>query len=230
MATTKAKSKVETNGHNRIADAAVSDEGTAVTIKPPKFKVAEFKIRGTAPLVQNKFSEKARNKMLETQKAGQQAKGKKVREARKPEEDFKAAMHISREGWNGIPCAAFRGAMIDACRLVGFKMTIAKLAIFILADGVERTCKLPLVKIDVGQPEMLESAVRNANGSCDLRFRPCWEKWEATLRVRFDEDQMSLADVTALLSRAGMQCGVGEGRPNSKQSFGQGWGTFEVAN
>jgi len=34
--------------------------------------------------------------------------------------------------------------------------------------------------------------------------------------------------VTNLLSRVGMQVGIGEGRPFSKNSAGMGWGTFEL--
>jgi len=31
-----------------------------------------------------------------------------------------------------------------------------------------------------------------------------------------------------LLARVGMQVGIGEGRPDSKNSAGMGWGLFEV--
>jgi hypothetical protein len=46
--------------------------------------------------------------------------------------------------------------------------------------------------------------------------------------VTFDEDQFSVKDVSNLLARAGYQVGVGEGRPNSKASYGQGWGLFRI--
>jgi hypothetical protein len=46
--------------------------------------------------------------------------------------------------------------------------------------------------------------------------------------VRFDADQFTLRDIANLLLRAGMQVGVGEGRPDSKKSCGMGWGTFEI--
>ena len=35
-------------------------------------------------------------------------------------------------------------------------------------------------------------------------------------------------EVRNLLVRAGVQVGIGEGRPYSKKSYGMGWGTFEV--
>jgi hypothetical protein len=54
------------------------------------------------------------------------------------------------------------------------------------------------------------------------------EGWEAKLRIRYDADQFSLSDVSNLLARAGMQVGVGEGRPDSKDSAGLGWGLFSL--
>ena len=73
-------------------------------------------------------------------------------------------------------------------------------------------------------------AVRNESGVCDLRPRPMWRKgWEAVVRVRFDGDQFTLIDVANLLLRAGMQVGIGEGRPDSRNSCGMGWGLFRLA-
>jgi hypothetical protein len=70
--------------------------------------------------------------------------------------------------------------------------------------------------------------VRNATGVADLRVRGMWRKWSATLRVKYDHDMFSVEDVTNLLSRVGMQVGIGEGRPDGKQSAGMGWGTFSI--
>jgi hypothetical protein len=200
----------------------------SLTITAPRLRTAEFKIVGTAPYCQHRFSQKALEKMKATQKAGQQAKGKKVRDARNFEADFEAAKHVAEDGWLGIPAPAIRTAMIDACRMVGFKMTMAKLAVFVEADGFDKVDGMPLIKIE-GDCEMHEGAARNSNGSCDIRVRPLWRKWSASIRIRWDEDQFSLIDVTNLLARAGIQVGIGEGRPNSRMSPGIGWGTFEIA-
>jgi len=34
--------------------------------------------------------------------------------------------------------------------------------------------------------------------------------------------------LTNLLARAGLQVGIGEGRPDSKNSAGMGWGLFQI--
>lgn len=198
-----------------------------IVISPPNMQRATLHIRGLAPYVQHKFSEKAQAQMEETQRAGTQARSRKKREARNFEAGYLAAMHVSAEGWRGIPAPAFRNAMIDACRLVGFVMTKAKLSVFVEAPGFDATDGTPLVPIE-GEPEVHKGWGRNANGTADLRWRPLWRKWEAYVPLRWDADQFSAGDVFNLLARAGLQVGIGEGRPSSPNSFGLGWGLFEV--
>lgn len=198
-----------------------------LTIAPPNFQVAEFGIVGQAPYVQNKFSAKALAKMRETQEAGSASRKGKKKEPKDFQEIYKQAMHISDEGWHGIPAPAFRNAMVSACRMSGFKMTHAKLSVFIEQDGFDRDDGTPLVRITKGEPEYKELPVRLETGVCDVRPRPMWKPgWESTVRIRFDADQFSVQDVSNLLLRAGMQVGIGEGRPDSRKSCGVGWGLF----
>lgn len=197
------------------------------TITPPLFGVVEFVIRGTAPYVAAKFPEKARQMMQAKHEAGGTAKGKKAREARDFGADYMASIHFDEAGKAGIPASAFRKAMISACRLVNFKMTLAKLSVFVEADGYDATDGTPLVHIE-GKHEMNISSVRNATGVCDLRSRAMWRQWSAKVRVRFDSEQFTLSDVSNLMARVGMQVGIGEGRPDSRESAGMGWGLFEI--
>jgi len=204
------------------------DEGVAV-IKPANIVRTTLRIRGTAPLVINNFSFKARQKMMADMATPKSAKkAKSERPPRDYQEDFMQARHISADGWDGIACPAFRAAMIDACRTVGLVMTKAKMSVFVIADGFDRADGTPLVKIIGGDPERAESLVRNDNGSADIRIRPMWREWAANVTVEFDADMITPESVVNLLDRAGRQVGVGEGRPFSKNSVGQGWGTFTV--
>ena len=203
---------------------------TKLTITPPRFERAAVLIRGTAPFMQHKFSQKAIDKIEETQRKGSTAKKGTKKEARVFEDDWKAAMHLSLDGRYGIPAAAFRSAMIDACRMAGFQMTRAKMSIFVEADTFDATDNCPLVYLS-GEPDKDPKLmpVRNDSGVVDLRCRPIWSQWECVLRMRWDADQFSAVDVVNLLARAGVQVGVGEGRPFSKNSNGMGFGTWEVA-
>ena len=199
-----------------------------VTITAPNFKVGEFMLEGLSPLVQLKFPKKARIQLHETMVQGASAKGKKKREPRNFDEDFKQSAHISEEGWYGVSAAAFRNSMISACRIIGFQMTRAKLAVFVLQDGIDSEDGTPLVKIIGKDPEYKEDPMPNANGNIDLRVRSMWREWKIKLRVQYDADMFSVEDIANLLARAGLQVGIGEGRPGSKNSCGMGWGTFAV--
>jgi hypothetical protein len=200
-----------------------------VHIKPANLQFARFKLRGTAPLVQAKFSEKTKQMLMAKMAAGSTANKSRAKPARDFDDDYRQAMHISTEGWSGIPAGAFRQAMISACRLVGFKMTLAKLSVFIVADGFGDTDGQPLVRFE-GTPERLDMHTRNATGVADVRVRPMWREWSLSLTVQYDADQFTAQDVTNLLSRVGMQVGIGEGRPDSRDSAGLGWGTFEIVS
>lgn len=207
---------------------AKKDEGVAV-IKPANIVRTTLRIRGTAPFVQNKFSHKTGQRLMADMATPKSAKkSKNDRPPRDYDDDFLQAQHISVAGWIGIPCPAFRAAMIDACRAANLVMTRTKLAVFVLPDGFDRDDGSPLVRIDAPAPERMESLVRNDNGSADIRIRPMWREWAADVTLEFDADMITAESVVNLLDRAGRQVGIGEGRPFSKNSVGQGWGTFTV--
>ena len=209
-----------------------NEQVEAISIKPANIKDAFVWIKGNAPLVIHKFSHKAKMQIMQKQSEGTTANSKKKREAKDFDALFNEARHISFEGWDGIPASAFRCACIDACRLVGFKMTLAKMSIFFTADGFDRDEGTALIKIIGPEPRRLDSMVRIGSGlakTVDVAVRAQWLEWGAKLRFRYDADQFTASDVVNLISRAGMQCGVCEGRPNSSASNGMGWGTFEVS-
>lgn len=208
-------------------NAETADKSTAVTVAPPDLRTGAFRIEGTAPYVQHKFSQKARQAMLATQQAGSRAKSKKQREARDLDEAYRGAMHLGPRGEYGIPAPAFRAALISACRLVGFQMTKAKLAVFVEPDFFDADDGTPMVAI-VGEPRMHEATVRLATGVASVAIRPMWMTWSATVRITYDYGQFTDADIANLLMRVGAQVGIGEGRPDSKSSAGCGWGTFRV--
>ncbi len=212
-----------------IQMATKKTQGQTLTIAAPNMPTATFLIRGTAPYIQNKFSQKAIGIIKETQLAGSTAKKGKKREPKDFQSCYEGAMHKSEDGWHGIPASAFRNALVSACRVAGFQMTRAKLTVFIEADGFDPADMTPLVRITKGEPQYFESYVRLDQGGADLRARPMWAPgWEALVRVKFDADMFKLEDVANLLMRVGMQVGIGEGRPDSPKSTGQGWGLFDL--
>lgn len=198
---------------------------TSIVIKAPQMGTVEIPIRGIEPLVIARFSKKA--ELMAKMAEGGAAKNKKERKARDYDAEAQEAKHVSSEGWEGVAASSFRAASISACRLVGFKMTLAKLSIFIVADGYDKEEGSPLVRI-YGDAETYTAHTRNQTGVVDIRSRPMYKKWGCMLKVRFDMEQFSVQDVYNLISRVGLQVGVGEGRPDSKSSAGLGYGIFEV--
>jgi hypothetical protein len=200
-----------------------------ILIPPPDIQTVAFKLVGTAPYVQLRFSQKLIDGFKAKFEEEAPSSKKKVRSKRDYQADFLGAQHMSERGWCGVPAGAFRAGMISACRLVDFKMTLAKLSVFVDADGFDKVDGTPLVKIE-GKPELLNMIVRNANGQPDLRTRAMWKKWSIKLRVKYDRKQFSHHDIANLINRVGTQVGIGEGRPDSKSSAGMGWGTFRIGD
>jgi hypothetical protein len=182
-------------------------------------------------LVINKFAEKAKQEIMDKQMKGKTAGSKKpAREPKNFDQLWIDATHFSEEGWEGIPSNAFRNAMISACKMVDFKMTRAKLSIDIVPDGYDRDDGATgLVKITKGKPSKFVAPVRLPNKTADIRSRPRWSPgWEAVVTIEFDADQFTVEDIVNLLNRAGQQCGICEGRKDSENSNGQGWGSFII--
>ncbi len=207
---------------------ATAVPSTSVTIKPPNFGRAVFEIVGNAPLVIHRFSAKTKGQMKAKMEIGKAAGSKKNRDPKNTDDTFNEARYISQSGWDGFHAAAIRCAMISACRLVGFKMTLAKMSVFVEADGVDATePQIPLIRI-YGKAVKQEDMARVETGQPYVTVRPAYHDWSAKVKIRWDADQFTLADVSNLLSRVGMQVGIGEGRPDSKNSAGMGWGTFDL--
>jgi hypothetical protein len=207
----------------------ITMETKTVQIKPPNIKTIVFEIKGTAPLVVHRFSQKAQLSMLEKIRLGSLAKKGKKREAVEPNEVYNGARYISKNGWDGFNATGIRHALVSACRLVGFKMTLAKLSLFVVQDDWDSVePQIPLIRI-YGKPRRLDMWGRVETGQAYIIIRPCYDGWSAKVTLRYDADQFSVDDVANLLARAGLQVGICEGRPDSKNSVGMGWGTFEIA-
>jgi len=218
------------NPKDALRDAASPASLVNVKITPPDIQRAVLWLIGDTYLCVHRFSEKAMTDIRTTQEAGSKSRSRKKRDPKNFEQLFQAARHLSSEGWDGVPASAFRNAMISACRVADYKMTHAKLAVFIREDGHDQD-GMPIVKIHSDdQPEMWIAPARNANGSFDLRSRPRWKPgtWRIQLHVEYDGGVFSLEDITNLLMRVGFQVGIGEGRPDSKDSAGIDYGKFHL--
>lgn len=181
-------------------------------------------IVGTAPLITQRWSEKARRMLLESQ----QSSTRKKREAKDPDALFNDARYRLPDGRDGVPATAYKAAIVHAARLFdGITQVALRQAILVLGDDRDERGDA-LVAIDYGNLSMREDTPRNATGVPDLRYRPQYWPWKAVLRIRTIEGQVKdEASILRLVNAAGIG-GVGEWRPTSPKSATGTYGTFSV--
>ena len=186
---------------------------TNVTIKEMSIVKMQIPIKSVSPLIVNKFSEKAK-RQIQDKKEGK-AKNKKY-DISVPKDDFEAAKHISPLGWDGFPAAGFKAAMVRAAKIVGMVMKDTQTAFFIDADCSETQ----YIRIN-GESRMREDYVRVRMGGADVRYRPEYVNWTATLSVTYNSGVLSKDQIYQLIETAGYFCGIGEMRPE-KTKFNYG--------
>ena len=176
-------------------------------------------IKGTAPLIVHRWSEKAKEMML----ASQQGK-KTPKQAKDPQADYESSMYRLADGGHGFPVMAFTAATVKGGgRVFGksVKMTELRQVFTFLADGIG-TDGTQLARIS-GEPTMREDMVRVGMGTADIRYRAEYRDWSAMLRVEYVPSVIDRESVVALIDAGGTN-GVGEWRPEKSGSYG----TYEV--
>ncbi len=198
---------------------ATNSTTAALSLQRIERQIALIDIRGTAPLIVHRWSEKAKKQMLDSQQ------GRKTpKEAKNPEADYASSMYRFDDGRHGFPVTAYKAATVKGgARAFGksVKMTELRQALVFLPDGIG-TDGMQLTEIH-GEPRMREDMVRVGMGTADIRYRAEYPEWAATLRVEFMPNLVDLGTIAALIDAGGSN-GVGEWRPEKNGSFG----TFEV--
>jgi hypothetical protein len=196
-------------------------EEPAIRLRRLERVTFEIPIQGTAPLIANRWSEKAKQQMLEAQ----QTKARAKKDPKDPVANFEAARYRLPDGRDGFPATAFKAAIVGAAReFEGVTLVGMRTSIFVKGEmaGQEQ-----LVPLTFGDLIMREDTVRNASGVADLRYRPQYWPWSATLQVQTTAGKFDLESLFALVDAAGIG-GVGEWRPSAPKSFTGTYGTFEV--
>lgn len=209
------------NGATAVADPPKTGTITVGFHEIDRRKM-ELRVVGTSPLIIHKFSEKAR-KAIEDK---QQKKAKGAKEARDPRSEYLACFYMlggtkpeTKGARYGFPAAGFKGASVDACTFIdGMTKVSARGAFHVIADE-------GLVEIEALEPpRMREDTVRVGMGTLDLRYRPEFPRWAATLVIEYNHAAISPEQIVNLFNVAGFAVGVGDWRP---QRDGMN-GMFEV--
>ena len=186
----------------------------AIGIKPIKRSRMSLRVVGLSPIQMHQWDEKAKRQMREKH-AGKKTKAREVRDC---EAECEAATYRLADGRYGIPCMAFKHAMIGAAHKdLGIEKTLVRKAVFIHCDDPGGL--LPLV--EYSEPFMREDIMRVGMGTVDMRYRPQFDQWAVDLTLEVDMELLNEQDIVSLIDRAGFGVGVLEGRPEKGRDFGR---------
>jgi len=227
----------DTRKAKAAAKKAAKEKGVSVQAKPKTKKMVieslnissigevVCEIEGTSPLVINRFSEKAKKAIAEKQ----QGKTKAKKPPKDPEGDFLAALYVEgnrpkksedlKKTRIGFPDICFKCAIVDAAKFSDFAMKDIKRLVFTHGDFVDAQGISCVDVVAKNVPEMREDPAPVGMSGMDLRYRPMFREWGATLRISFNARMVTAEQVVSLVMDSGMG-GVGEMRPNGKKSTG----------
>ncbi len=185
----------------------------AVSVKPINVQAIHFSIRGTSPIIQHKWSEKAR-KQIRDKKLGKKTKDREVLDA---DAEYHAAMHMTDNGEYGIPIMAFKKSIINAAHKdLGVEKTLVRKSFFVPCSDSNM-----VVKMECDDPIMREDYVKVGMSGTDLRYRPEFRNWRVAITAEIDGDMLQVEDIVALVNRAGFGVGLCEMRPEKGGEYGR---------
>lgn len=171
-------------------------------------------IVGTAPLIVHRWSEKAKQQMLDAQQ------GRKTpKQIRDPQADYESSLYRLKDGY-GFPVLAFKAATVAAARFFGKSVKMTELRQFLFMTGELSADGRDLLVPIIGEPKMREDMVRVGMGGTDLRYRGEFPACSARLTVTYVTTALSRDSVLSLIDAGGLGVGVGEWRPEKRGQNG----------
>ena len=196
---------------------------SVISVKPINKKYIKFGISGTSPLIQHAWGTKALGSMKLT--PAERRKQPKLK--REPDEEAFQATYYTEDGRYALPGNAFKACLINAAHKdIGLEKTLVRKALFTKNDvaGNNPLNSKVIPFTSCSDPVVQEDLVRVGQGSSDLRYRPRFDEWTATIIMEFDADLLVPEDILNLVSRAGFGAGLCEMRPEKGGEYGR----FEI--
>lgn len=192
-----------------------SKPAAAFELPKMEFTTVDIPIIGDTPLISNKWSDEQIAKI----KAKQEGIAMSPQGPRIPQKEYEATIYRTEDGRPAFPCAAFKRAAVEACRLVpNLAMTEARILFHVLGDFTPVLGNGPRFRQDMRKLE---------SGTSDPVYRAEYPRWAAVLRVRFISSVLSLEQMVNLINMAGV-CGVGAWRPSAPKGKSGNYGMFHV--
>lgn len=190
---------------------ATNKASDTATIQIPAIKLGVMRvtIQGLSDLIMHAWSQKAIQQMADNQQHNAVA----PRGAKVPREDFESAKYFDADGRECLLACAIKKAIVAAARVDDTKkMTELRQSIFVRGERIP---------IEYEEVVMREDAVRVGKGGTDLRYRPMYRNWRATIEIEWLISQLSAEQVLNLLQIAGFSVGIHEWRPERNGEFGR---------
>lgn len=213
-----------------------------IEIKPVEIRTVNVRVRGTAPLIMHKWSEKAKRMILDKQTKATKTKGHDLKipvadfissaywltpepSGNSDEECEIAFSKAVEEGarW-GFPVTAIKQATIMAASRndIDIKTTTLRGCFFIKGEGPDM-----LAEVKGSVPHMREDMVRvgGISKTADIRHRAQFDDWYMDLEISYNVNgPITIEQIVNLINLGGFTCGIGEWRPEKDGSFG----TYQV--
>ena len=199
---------------------ATKKQQTTIHVPVLEMEKAEFLLVGSTGLFCHRMGQKAKNQLL----LGGRKKTTAEKAALKhhPEQEFRDSMHIfpkfDKHTEVCFPATAVKSAMATAALVVdGIKSTDVKRLVYIPNEWI------PIY----GVPNLRMDITRSADigKTPDVRTRAYFPQWATKVTIQYATPMLSLKGIAALLTNAGIMCGIGDFR----QEKGKGhYGTWSV--
>ncbi len=174
-----------------------------INVKEVLFKTALLTIEGKSPLMSNKFKNQSFIQMQNKQNGKIKNAGKKGREVRNPEQEFKESLHVidGKKEIYGIPSIAIKKAMVKtAGRLYGEVMTELRASFSIPQELLEIRGPKPVMDERIGY-------IGGRNKVANPVYRARFDKWEIDVPIRYISTT-SLERLVNYLHTAGQTLGI----------------------
>lgn len=220
--------------------AAKKDDNNimGLEIKAIETRYLTVNVIGDTPLIEHKWSEKAKKEMLEKQ-MGKKTKAKEMKNPVRdyadsiyyvgdvpeilrnvPDDiDYETAQKAIDSASYGFPASAFKECALSAGFQQGIlpKKTTARGAFRIIGDA--QGGEMVTIR---GKAQMREDMVKIGGMTkvADIRYRGEIHDWSATLNISYLPDSITPEQIIALINIGGMCNGVGEWRNEKGGIFG----------
>lgn len=170
-------------------------------------KIVEVEVKGTTPLLMNRFLDKS----IDTKS--------KRRTGSQPELEIEDKLYLY-DGRPHIPAVYFKNAITEASKQFKItgkgKSTFSKLAGSTVEVGPEFIPILP------GKYEAFRiSAVNPMTKGRMMVTRPRFNDWRAKFQIILNDEGLPLETMNEIIQHAGNYVGVGDWRPDKKGMFGK---------